>query len=373
MTLIHPGLDLGVLKIIEDDYISFSKKDDSLQHRIWKCEFFDDIRQTVPQHITQFWRSQPECTRFHAWFIEDWTDSSLRRALYSLQANQSHQVPPGLPDVLHLFSDGGCKNPTNPRLRVAGWAFCVAMLPNDEFQPVASGLLPGLLQTPLRAEIKAAVEAIRFAVLQGKKFYLWTDNKHVFEKSHAYIKGATAPGPKQSNHDLWNALHRAIQAASSQGLLQQVVKVVSHADIQQIDGMVDRWVIRGNHAVDRHVNEALDRMPAHLAQALHSAQTSYSKRHEACVAVHKFFTVMGQRALSYKQDIREKDDSKWEEVQERVDKPEDHPLSFVPFPVTLQLPAEHPFGECAQTMFSWLAKLVGGIELYPCGWAVISC
>ena len=147
----------------------FCQKDDSLQHRIWECEFFHDIRQTIPQHITQFCSSQPECTRFHAWFVEDWTDPNLRRALYRLQVDQSHQVPPGLPDVLHLFSDGGCKNPTNPRLGVAGWAFCVAMLPNDEFQPVASGLLPGLLQTPLRAEIKAAVEAIRFAVLQGKK------------------------------------------------------------------------------------------------------------------------------------------------------------------------------------------------------------
>ena len=343
----------------------FCECNDSLQHRIWECEFFQDLRQTVPPQVRDFWQQQPECTRYHAWFVEDWTDTTLRRALYDLSDHHVHCVPTESPEVFHLFLDGGCLNPTIPRLRVAGWGFCLAMLPSDEFLPIASGLVAGILQTPLRAEITAAIEAIRFAIQRSRPFYLWTDNKHVYNKIGEYLKGGIAPGPKLSNHDLWSQLHALVTQAKALQLMQQVVKIVSHVDITKVEGTIDKWVIRGNHAADSLVTQALHQLPGRLHQALRDAYQGFHTRQNACCTIQRFFILMGQRALSFKQDIREQDDSKWNEKPDNTEQQEDQQLSFQPFPATLQLPDDHSFGQCAVTLFSWLDKLTNGERHVP--------
>lgn len=343
----------------------FCNCNDSLQHRIWECEFFSDLREAIPPQVKRFVSTQPECSRYHGWFTEDWTDAALRRALHELPTEHEHHIPPVLPDVLHLFIDGGCLNPTNNRLRVAGWGCCLAMLPHEEFRPIAAGLVPGMLQTPLRAEITAAIEALKFAIGCLKPLFLWTDNQHVYNKTWAFMKGAMMPGPEHSNHDLWGNLHQLGGQAVSLGLLQQVIKVVSHVDLAQVQGIVDRWVIQGNHAADNLGSTVLNNLPGRLAQTLKAATQAFHTRQEACSRVHQFFVQMGVRAISFKQDIRVEDDSKWNDIKETPEQAEPQQLSFLPFPSPLQLPAEHSFGECAATIASWLEKLVVGERHVP--------
>lgn len=74
---------------------------------------------------------------------------------------------------------------------------------------------------------------------------------------------------------------------------------------------------------------------------------------------------MGQRAISYKQEIRENVDQEWHEVKNRDEQPEPHLVSLVPFPDTLQLPDHHPLGECGPILFDWLSKLVLGEKKVP--------
>lgn len=343
----------------------FCHQEDSLQHRIWECEFFQDIRAQVPHASRDFCRQQPDCTRYHGWFVEDCSFVALRKALHEVPSKVVHHVPHQLPDVLQLFVDGGCLNPTKPRLRVAGWAVCVAMLPTDDFMPVASGVVPGLLQTPLRAEIIAAIEAIRFALLTHRPFFMWTDNKHVFNRVSHFLQGAIPPTRKTNNHDLWQTLHALVGQAREQGLIQQVVKVVSHVDITQTAGVIDKWVIRGNHFADKLVNDVLAQLPFQLQIALKQATQQWAIYSQACLDFHRFLVQMGLRAISYKQEIRVQDDDRWQAEPPQPSETDTHQVSLHPFPTTLQLPAEHSFGECAPVLFDWLTKLVTGGRKTP--------
>ena len=343
----------------------FCQQPDSLEHRIWACEFFQDIRDRMPHNSLKFCNEQPDCTRYHGWFTEHWSLAALRRALNAIPPPQAPIPPPSLPDCLHLFVDGGCLNPTSARLRVAGWAFCLAMLPAEDYWPISSGLVPGLAQTPLRAEIIAAIEAVKFAIQWKKCFFIWTDNKHVYTRTKAFMDGVAAPNQKTNNHDLWNLLKHLIDRASQLGILGQVVKVVSHVDVNQMVGVVDKWVIKGNHFADMLVSATLDRLPYQLDSALKQASYHWHIYRKACQDLHSFFVQMGQRAISYKQEIRENDDQEWHETRNREERPEPHLVSLVPFPPTLQLPDHHPLGDRGPILFDWLSKLVSGDRKVP--------
>lgn len=59
-------------------------------------------------------------------------------------------------------------------------------------------------------------------------------------------------------------MHHLIHQARQDGLVGQVVKVVSHVDVNLMIGVVDKWVIRGNHFADKLVSEILDQLPQQL-------------------------------------------------------------------------------------------------------------
>ena len=211
----------------------FCSQEDSLQHRIWHCSAFEDLRMSMPHHVRSFLDQQPDCTRLHAWVVESTADKEWRKLLHSLPGHHACVGPVPADPVLHLFADGGCLNPTVPHLRLASWAFCIANLEADRFDSGASGILSGMYQTPLRAEIQAAVEAIKFACQHGRKFCLWTDNQQVFDRIKRYIlPEARPPLPKQRDHDLWGLLFSCV--GRGRELFQDVVKVVSHLDIHSV-------------------------------------------------------------------------------------------------------------------------------------------
>ena len=121
----------------------------------------------------------------------------------------------------------------------------------------------------------------------------------------------------------------------------------------------------GIHAADRLVSDVLLQLPGQLAQILPVAIQRLSQRHQGCQGLHHFLVQMGQRATSYKEEIKEHDGTKWDETKEDTVQPQDQAPSLVPFPLTLQLPAEHSFGECASSMFRWLSSIVVGDRRIP--------
>ena len=123
------------------------------------------------------------------------------------------------------------------------------------------------------------------------------------------------PGVEHNDHDIWGTLFHLVHRASH--LLLDVVKVVSHMDISQVEGEVDRWVVRGNATADRLASEVFLQVPAHAQKALDNAFAAWCLRKEVCEHLQKFVVAMGHRALSAKEEIREGDVERWEDAGER--------------------------------------------------------
>ena len=105
---------------------------DSIFHRHWECPHFQSSRGEVPTHIFQQLEELPDCSLQHGWFC---TSSLLPQFRSCLQdapdLTADFNVDPVSQDVLHLFIDGSCLNPTCPFTRIASWGVVCADIGQD--------------------------------------------------------------------------------------------------------------------------------------------------------------------------------------------------------------------------------------------------
>lgn len=67
-------------------------------------------------------------------------------------------------EVIHAFTDGTGVDPTETLVRLVAWAWVVATEAGTlNFPVMAHGGVPGQWQTVLRAEICAAISAVKYA------------------------------------------------------------------------------------------------------------------------------------------------------------------------------------------------------------------
>ena len=147
-------------------------------------------------------------------------------------------------------ADGACWGPRDSLSRLASWGIVVADLSGPHgFIPVQSGLLPGRFQSATRAELYAAIQAVRTAVRHKMLCRLWIDNQHVVRKIRLFstCRDYTA-NENKPNHDLLRELHEALQQGVH--LFREVVKVCSHQDLSTEHASFERWVFSGNQAAD---------------------------------------------------------------------------------------------------------------------------
>ena len=154
----------------------FCGEEDSQLHRFWQCKHFIANRPFPWLAHKVLEGGLPKCLTFHGWM-------GLPASVRALQHALLRQ--PGLTDrfefapfhPLDLFTDGSCLNPTCAYTKVAGWGL-VAADPADMTQwwPVAQGLVPGYRQTSVRAEITAAISALRYVLRTGHPVRVWIDN-----------------------------------------------------------------------------------------------------------------------------------------------------------------------------------------------------
>ena len=102
----------------------------------------------------------------------------------------------------------------------------------------------------MRAGIRAAIEAIRDAISHQRQFLLWIISMYTtvsrgMQANAVSVQGLSIMTMTFAKGTLFHLVHRASH------LLLDVVKVVSHTDISQVEGEVDRWVVQGNATADR--------------------------------------------------------------------------------------------------------------------------
>ena len=279
-----------------DDRCRFCGKADSLFHRHVECSFFQDIRQ---QHINpEHFPDMPACTWCHGWIPQAAHKQAFRKALLNMPDTTGEFFhPPEVDDsiqTLDLFLDGSCKRPHDPHTRIASWG--VVQWTGKLFWSTSSGGLPGWKQTSLRAEITAAVSALKYLAAVGRQGRLWIDNQQVFDMLSNWHQGFDPPVHKKQDADLWWLLRD--QFRFSHQFLAAIHKVQAHADKDSQPTEVDQFAVWGNEMADKSANDAYQNFPPRLQQIVDSLVTELAQLRAFGKAWHSVIVAIGQRVLS---------------------------------------------------------------------------
>jgi ribonuclease HI len=248
--LIHSG-------VIDTTVCPWCEAEDSVRHRHWECPHNADLTAQIPPEVRAEIHNLPPCTMNHGWISEPEELVLFRRSLMDLP-DRSRVFLPASCDfpVAHLFTDGSGWFPKHRQLRVVTWAVVMANLPEDGFETISQGMVPGILQTVLRAEIFAVISALEWILDQGKPAIIWVDNLQVQRNLENFRLGTVCLGNMDNDHDLWLRAAALCQEAVNSQLLIKIVKVHSHEDGSQYTDPIERWAIAGNDAADQAAQEA---------------------------------------------------------------------------------------------------------------------
>lgn len=327
---------------------------DGIQHRHWECPFFADVINEVPNDVREIVHQLPACTKNHGWVTESKEDHDFRQALLAIP--DTRQVFETHPDVgvLHLFTDGNCLHPTHPNLRLATWAFVQADLATGLFHTVASGGVHGQYHTTLRAELCAVVSAIRYALALMQEFVLWVDNQLVVDRIKSFAsQNANQVGVFDNDHDLWQELRYLLYQTCERSLFIQVTKVTSHQDVDRLEGIIDRWAAKGNHAADRAAEIAQQGLPGRVTRTHARYVEVFLQRIHIRDTLMKHFVKIGEKAVAHKQRC----DTEAPQVPVHPPgQPEQQPM-FYPVPDAIDLSDKHPASAFASVVLEWFRRL----------------
>ena len=237
---------------------------DSQLHRHWHCTALAHCRSHLTaQQIDDISLMHP-IIAVHGWTPEPPSLRSFQQQLQSLPDRVTEfELPLTCPDVLHIFTDGGCFSPASSLSRLATWGIALADIDQDEYFPIACGMVPGLNQTAVRGEILAIISACEFSWQTGRPLHVWVDNSLVFDRLNDFSTRACWVRPNQKDSDLWIRLQEVVDRINH--LLHGVHKVYSHQDVQGATDAFEEWVFRGNSIADKVAGAAIFSEPAILA------------------------------------------------------------------------------------------------------------
>eukprot|EP00435_Cladocopium_sp_Y103_P065282 s1238_g27.t1 len=249
--------------VVETDTCRFCQSRDSLYHRTWECPFFQDLRNELPALPDP--TEVPQCTACHGWLPISPHLARLRHMFLTLPDTTTSfcEVPLACQTrFVDLFLGGSCVHPTEPDLRVASWA--VVVWDGADFQLLSDGIVSGWRQTSLRAELTAAISALKFSVDQQCPCRLWFDNESVQGMLQQWIQGFDPPWEHRQDADLWYQLHAQFQHASP--FLHAALKVQAHACVLRQDTPMDAWAVLGSITADMFAAEGRQKLPAEFWQ-----------------------------------------------------------------------------------------------------------
>ncbi len=333
----------------------FCQSPDSIMHRHYSCQYFQDLRSNLPGHLFTFLEDAPQCTIQHGWFCEPEEVRLLRFELDRLPDLTGELI--GLPDgqlssPIHLFCDGSCIQPTIPEQRVATWGVCVANL----------------------EEFTAAIASIKFALHIKLQCWIWTDNQTVYDFLHSTWDASFSVSSMEKDHDLRETLLSLSRKAQQRHLLGSIIKVRSHMKLEAFTDLTERWAIRGNSFADQCAERARSGFHPSFWKLWDVAFERIHSISEIRELQHKFFIDVGRRVLSQKDTIWEHDDAARENM---VGQPTegDSPtmMSWLNLPDSYDFGTQagngyRTLGNMATTVFQWLTQLVSSDEGVTAKW-----
>ena len=222
---------------------------DSIYHRTWVCPKLQEARKRALQGFPLEPSLLAPCLAHHAWVqLPESIDALWQEHLKVAEPAPVFLYPPSHEKQLELFTDGTCLLPCVPCLRVAGWAVTSAVLEGSQAQVIASGPLPGLLQSAFRAEIMAVLVALQCALRHDGSARIWSDCLGVIKRVQGLVQGAQVPRTGR-NADLWCRVQEHLEALGSR--FMGIFKVDSHQNFEEAEDEVTRWLYYNNQLADR--------------------------------------------------------------------------------------------------------------------------
>lgn len=238
----------------DSDICPFCECSDSRYHRFWICERFAFLRENVPEWILAIVPDLPEALTCAGWSLSPTTLHEWNRYLASLQHEPVQQFH--IEGVINLFTDGSCFGQHCATTRFAGWAViyaaCEAVYDFQGSCIVDSGVLPGLLQSAVRAEIYAISRALQSVVDHPGKVMLWSDCDAVVKRVRKLLSGSEIK-PNSSHSDLWTDIAQSLRD-------RQGITAITRVGAHQIEGhardVFTEWCIKHNSLADRQAVRA---------------------------------------------------------------------------------------------------------------------
>ena len=220
---------------------------DSQFHRFWECSHFERSRPFpwLTQKILE--GGLPKCLTYHGWIGLPQSVRDLQRLLCTQPALTSQfDAPPFR--AIDLFIDGSCVNPTCQFTRLAGWSV-IAADPSDvdRWWPIAQGLVSGRRQTSGRAEISAAISAVRYTLTQDRPMRIWCDNAQVVGFLQTALRNPDISKIYSKDQDLWSELLSVARTVPASTI--QIIKITSHQNRLHAN-WIDLWAYTGNDNAD---------------------------------------------------------------------------------------------------------------------------
>ena len=215
---------------------------DTVQHRVCHCPCYTASRGDHAW-VCEHWDRLPLALTHHLLPPANPHLPGLRRLLHDLDDSTGcFHCAPSAHAMQHLFTDGACSFIATPDFALAAWGVVHA----GSEQPVACGLVPGILQTAPRAELSAAIAALRWTWRYQVPVCIWIDAQHVVDGLHKLQAGHV--GPFGDNADLWGKI--AVLVENLPGDLLRVRHTPSHLDFGLTDGPFEDWLAANNGHAD---------------------------------------------------------------------------------------------------------------------------
>ena len=221
---------------------------DSMEHRCTTCPRRQHVY--AKHHgILQKWTTFSKAKQIHLLPSQNpyWIPCKQKAMQMEDQWNRS-QIHPE-PELCHLFTDGSCHGGRHRLYQLAAWA--VVSATNDCC--VANGVLGGLGQDNDRAELRAVIAAVQYAIEMQKNTVIWTDSTFAAEGMVRLLHDAADLPEGHCGED-----RVELQGLLCHGEVQlQIHHVPGHAKWVNQDFDFDNWAARWNDRADREANMAM--------------------------------------------------------------------------------------------------------------------
>eukprot|EP00438_Fugacium_kawagutii_P001377 Skav209295 [mRNA] locus=scaffold994:15616:25217:+ [translate_table: standard] len=280
-------------EVTSDSRCMFCQEEDSLDHRHWHCAATAHCRQHLSTNHLESIQAGPECLRHRGWMVEPPEVLQYKRTLNDIPdtTNLAGPVETAGDAPLDLFTDGTCRSPQEPVVRLAAWSVVqsIGMWDEARHQLISHGGVPGQWQTIQRAEITAVLSALRTGIRMQRAVRIWCDNALVVRRFQAMQRGSFQVHPSQADHDLWQLMHELLQQSHVD---TTICKVYSHQTFGEDE--LDNWAFAGNAAADMAAADALLQLPAHVLVAQGKAEQAMRRAKDLALAVSRTIIAVGR-------------------------------------------------------------------------------